>query len=506
MTGDQQNEIDNQSKPQGVRRFLRFSLIYALGDALAKGARIVLIPYYLSVLEQSQIGELAIVQAIIFLSWTLLAFGLGFAVRRYYYDYEKAGQSDAFVSSLWVSRWLGGLPVYGCLMLVGWWFYHWSEGTISLQLILLAITAGFLKGGLNVVEFWLNIREEPVKYRAFTFSQFLLTTLLIIYFVTFQSLGVLGIVLGEIVSYSLFVLVSAFMLFSKSKPMLTVVRWKEVTAYCAPVLPHALFMWGLMGVDRLVLTEYVGKAEIGVYEIGYLLGSFLSIVVRSMRAAWIPAYFRGAERTDSKAEFAKTASIYFVCTFATALLGLLYAPEIIWLFSLWSPSSYSESATIMQIVLFGFVAMAVFLAINQPLLYEQRTGLLASISGFGLAVNLVANWTLVPRFGIYGAAYATVIAYVAISLLTLTIMRRFYDFKWNGVQNVVLSTIFVLFGSTVFLLPNVPLLWIQPIKIVIFIMFLLATFFRIGRKPDNRIKIEARFTVRDVGRRPRVSQ
>lgn len=505
MTAKRPSESENAQKHHGIKRFIRFSLIYALGDALAKGARIVLIPYYLSVLNQSQIGELAIVQAIIFLSWTLLAFGLGFAVRRFYYDYEKAGQGDAFVSSLWSFRWLGGLPVYACLLLIGWWFSHWSEGTVGLQLVLLAITAGFLKGGLNVVEFWLNIREQPVKYRAFTFSQFLLTTILIIYFVTFQSLGVLGIVLGEIVSYFIFVLVSAFMLFRKSKPGWSIVRWSEVGNYCVPVLPHALFMWGLMGVDRLVLAEYVGKAEIGVYEIGYLLGSFLSIVVRSMRAAWMPAYFRHAEQSDSKLQFAKTASIYFVCTFATAILGLLYAPEIIWIFSFWSSSSYAESVNIMQIVLFGFVAMAIFLAINQPLLYEQRTGLLAFISGFGLLINLGANVLLVPRLGIYGAALATVIAYLAIALLTWAIMRRIYQFEWNNTQNLVLSTIFVLFGSTVFFLPNVPLLWVQPVKVGIFILFLLATLLRIGRNSENRIKIETRFSWRELGQRSKVS-
>lgn len=492
-----------KSSPQGIGRFLRFSLIYAFGDLLAKGARIVLIPYYLSVLQQSEIGILAVIQAIIFLSWTLLGFGLAFAVRRYYYDYEKEGQGNTFVSTLWCARWAGGLPVYGCLLLIGWWFYSWSDGSLGLNLILLAITAGFLKGGLNLVEFWLNIREEPVKYRAFTFSQFLLTTLLVIYFVSFQSLGVLGIVLGEIVSYSIFVLVSAFLLLRKSQPNLSVMRWNEVASYCVPVLPHALFMWGLMGVDRLVLNEYVDKAQIGIYEIGYLLGSFLSIVIRSMRAAWIPSYFRSAQETGSKAQFARTATVYFVCTYATAILGLLFAPEIIWIFSFASPSSYVESVTIMQIVLFGFVGMAIFLAVNQPLLYEERTGQLAAISGFGLAVNLLANFLLVPRYGIYGAATATVIAYAAISILTLVLMRRIYQFEWDTVQNFVLFAIFVAFGSTVFLLPNVPMIWVLPVKILIFTVFLSATIFRFGFDSKRRIKIEARFSRSDFGRQRR---
>ena len=489
------SDSSTPAAPKGAGRFLRFSLIYAFGDLLTKGARIVLIPYYLSVMTKAEIGELAVLQAIIFCVWTILAFGLGFAVRRYYYDYENQSPTlgDTFVSTLWLGRLIVGLPIYAMLLGAGYLFCEFSGGSLALNLILVAISAGFLKGGLNVVEFWLNIREEPIKYRAFTFSQFLTTTLIIIYFVSVMKLGVMGVILGELVSYSFFALVSAFLLFRKARPKFAVIDWRELFSYCAPVLPHALFMWGMMGIDRLILNEYVDKPEIGVYEIGYLLGSFLSIVVRSMRAAWIPSYFKNANDEDSKLQFGKIASIYFYFAFYTALAGMLFAPEIIWLFSLTATSSYLESVHVMRIVLFGFVAMAVFLAINQPLLYERRTGILALISFSGLVINVLVNLWLIPTMGIWGAAAATVAAYVFMAFITFVVTRKIYQFEWETGSNLVVCSAFIAFAVAACYLPPEPVLWILPVKVGVLVAFPLVPLFRVHRSESKAIKIEPRF-------------
>lgn len=485
------SEPTPKKAPKGIGKFLRFSLIYSLGDLVTKGARIVLIPFYLSVMEKSEIGELAILQAIIFCTWTILGFGLGFAVHKYYYEYKDNG--DAMVSTLWLTRLIGGLPFYALMMLAGYGFYSLGDNSIALPLILLAITAGFLKGGLNVVEFWLNIREEPVKYRAFTFAQFFLTTLIIIGLVAWCEMGVLGVVLGELISYTIFVFVSAAMLFRKAMPDLSVVRWKEIFGYCSPVLPHAFFMWGLTGVDRLMLDEYVKREEIGVYAIGYLLGSFLSIVVRSMRSAWLPAYFKNADAADSHKEFGKIASLYLFLAFFTALCGMFFASEIIYLFSMTSKTSYAESANVMQFVLFGFVAMALFLAINQPLFYARRTGTLSMISGFGLLVNIVVNLMLIPRMGIWGACAASVAAYVSMALVTFVVTSRVFSIKWETGGMLLTTFVFLVFGGIASLFPAESNFWLIPPKIVIVLLFPLVTLFRIRFSPGSSMKIESRF-------------
>lgn len=481
----------SQAAPKGAGRFLRFSLIYVLGDLLAKGARIVLTPFYVSVLTKAEIGELAVLQAIIICSWTLLGFGFHFAVHKYYHEYGERG--DSLVSSLWLARIIVALPFYGLLLLAGYGFHSVSGGSISLPLILLAITAGYLRGGINIVEFWLNIREEPVKYRAFTFCQFLLTTILILYLVLAQGMGVMGVVLGELISYSVFVFISAFMLFRKSVVNFKAVNWKQIFKYCSPVLPHSFFMWGLMGADKLILNMYVPKAEIGIYSIGFLLGSFLSIVGGSMRAAWLPAYFKNASAADSAQQFGKIASIFLFLICFTALFGMYFAAETVWLFSITADVSYAESAKVMQCVLFGFVSMSLFIALNQPLLYERRTGLLSTISGLGLATNVLINLWLIPRIGIWGAVTANVASYLLMAAVTFAVSNRIYKVTWETAALRLTSASFILFGGIAYLFPAETVIWVVPVKILLVILFPLITLFRIRFSNDSILRLESRY-------------
>lgn len=483
--------------PRGVGRFLRFTLIYGVGDLLAKGARIILIPFYLSVMTKAEIGELAVLQAISFCCWTLLGFGMSFAVQKFYVQYQDQGQDqghgDALASSLWLARWIGGLPFFALTMLLGWGFYHVSGESIALYLILAAITAGYLRGGINIVEFWLNIREEPLAYRAFTFGQFLLTTILIIYFVAGRGWGVAGVVLGELTSYSLFMVFSGVLLFKRAMPQLNIVNWREIFAYCLPVLPHAFFMGGLMGADRLILNQFVDRSEIGIYSIGFLLGSSLSIVIQSMRAAWLPAYFKNAQSADSHQQFGKIASIYFVATFFAALCGIFFAPEIVTLFSSTSTASYARSARVMQLILLGFVSMAVFLAVNQPLFYERKTGLLSMISGTGLLVNIVVNFSLIPLIGIWGAVTANIAAYSVMAVATLMVTRKIYNIQWETAALLQSTVVFLVFSGIAWGLPPETIVWLIPLKAIVLLVFVALILFRIRRSAGVLITLEPRF-------------
>lgn len=478
--------------PHGMGRFLRFSLIYFVGDMLTKGARIILLPFYMAFLSKGEIGEYAVLQAISFSCWTLLGFGFSFAVQKFYVEYKEDG--DALASSLWLSRLIGGLPFYGVMLLVGWGYHHVSGQSIPLYLIFVAITAGFLRGGINIVEFWLNIREEPLAYRAFTFGQFLLTTILVIYFVAGLGWGVAGIVLGELASYSLFVVFSGIFLFKRAMPRLSMVHWGEVFQYCLPVLPHAFFMGGLMGADRLILKQYVETSEIGTYTIGFLLGSSLSIVVQSMRAAWLPAYFRNAKSADSHQQFGKIASIYFVATFLTALCGIFFAPEIVSIFSSSTSVSYTQSARVMQFVLLGFVSMAVFLAVNQPLFYERKTGMLSMISGTGLLVNVGVNFVLIPIIGIWGAVVANVSAYSVMAIATLVVTKKIYNIHWETQAMLQSTAVFLAFGAIAWCLPAETILWLIPLKMIAILAFVGLVLFRVKISSGSFIKLESRFS------------
>ena len=89
MSDPQESVQSSADSPRGMGRFLRFSLIYGIGDLLTKGARIILLPFYMAVLSAAELGELYVLQAISFICWTLLGFGLHFAVQKFYVEYKE---------------------------------------------------------------------------------------------------------------------------------------------------------------------------------------------------------------------------------------------------------------------------------------------------------------------------------------------------------------------------------------------------------------------------------
>ena len=467
--------------------FLGSSLIYALGDLLTKGARIVLIPYYIAVFSKPEMGEWGILQAISIASFTLLTFGLGFATRRFHNQYGDDG--DSLVTTFWIGRMLAGLPLFGLLLLAGYGYQQWSSNPISFALIACAITTGFLRGGTNIVESWLNIREEPVKYRAFTFLQFLTTTLLVVYLVSWCEWGLFGAIAGETISFAGWTLVSGILLFRRSFPRWIGYDWREIASYCWPTLPHAFFMWAVMSADRLMLQEYVTKSELGVYEIGYSLAGFLSIVVMGIRAAWMPRYFRTADEPDAGVQYGKFATVYFYLILFTATAGILFVPELIGLIQMATGKDYSDSVDVFRVVLIGIVALAGFMAFNQPLLYQRRTGLIAMTSGFGFAVNIGCNLLLIPHLGIMGSAIATVVTYIAMAITMFVLVAIAKEIHWQTQAIAFLLLLSASIACSVLLLPAQTWDWTFSVRILLIAMYPLVTLFKFERNEQRQWKL-----------------
>ncbi len=437
-------------KPPGL---FRSTVLYAIGDFVTKGARIILVPYFLASLTPAELGQLAILTAIGFATWTLTAFGLGMTIQRQYFDYGD--NADRFVVTVWLGRLVGGLPVLAILLLAGWGYGQLYGDEIPTHLIQLSILAGYLRGGMNLIESWYIAREQPLRYRSFTFFQFLSITALIIYFISVQRLGVSGAIYGEFLGYIIWTVVAAVVLLRSARPSRGLVRWRTVLAYSLPVIPHSFFMWGLSGIDRLILQQQgVPLGDIGVYDVAYQLAMYLSIVTLALRAAWLPKYFKqAAEQPSTESskpavgpQFIATCGFYVQCVAVAAMAGWLLAPESFYLL-MGRPSE--SHVQLFRLVLAGNLAMALFQAFNVPILSEKRTEIVAVMSAIGLTANIAINYLLVEHYATYGAAWATVAAYLIMAMLMFLTIQRRYSIAWrlDSVLLVPLLSTTVMFLS-----------------------------------------------------------
>ena len=138
--------------------------------------------------------------------------------------------------------------------------------------------------------------------------------------------------------------------------------------------------------------------------------------------------------------------------------------------------------------------MAVFLAVNQPLFYERKTGMLSMISGTGLLVNIGVNFALIPMFGIWGAVLANIAAYSVMAISTLVVTKRIYNIQWETQAMLQSAAVFVAFGAIAWCLPAETNLWLIPVKMVAILAFVALVLFRVKLSSGSFIKLESRFT------------
>jgi O-antigen/teichoic acid export membrane protein len=186
-----------------------------------------------------------------------------------------------------------------------------------------------------------------------------------------------------------------------------------------PLVAHGLLGLLIFNSDLVFLRLFRDLASVGHYAAGYTLISFLLNLGVAYGMALLPTMTRLGARTDDERELYHTAQAQvFAAGFPIALGGALLAVELIrQVFGL----SYLPAGAALEVLIWSIpialsrnVAVAALVARNrQDLVLRTTTG--------STVLNLILNILLIPRFGILGAAWAT----VATELLRTVLALRF---------------------------------------------------------------------------------
>src|SRR5439155_21287733 len=100
--------------------------------------------------------------------------------------------------------------------------------------------------------------------------------------------------------------------------------YRAMQRFGGPLVPSALALWAINFIDRLLIGQYKGQAEVGVYSVAVRVSSAIAFLMIAFRTAW-PAFAysiedeRAAKRTYS---FVLTY-LLFVCCWLSLALGVL---------------------------------------------------------------------------------------------------------------------------------------------------------------------------------------
>jgi O-antigen/teichoic acid export membrane protein len=201
-------------------------------------------------------------------------------------------------------------------------------------------------------------------------------------------------------------------------------RWRTLTRQASPLGVATVMMAVYYQIDAVLLLQIAGTKETGIYGAAYGFLSPLLFLPAALMGSFFPVLSAIKERDP-----ARTRQLVQVCADVMAMIGL---PILAGSIALSGPivhliygAEFARSAGLLPILMIAFVAICYGnLAGNLSILLglRWRFALYATI---GAVANVGLNLALIPAYGAYGSAWATVATEsLTMGLMLLTSLRR----------------------------------------------------------------------------------
>ncbi|MCE0917106.1 lipopolysaccharide biosynthesis protein [Pseudomonas sp. NMI760_13] len=201
-------------------------------------------------------------------------------------------------------------------------------------------------------------------------------------------------------------------------------RWdrggqRELLSYSAKSHPDLLFQQVILRSDYLFIGAMLGSTALGHYAMASAAAELLLIVPEAVTTPLMKRLLQqdaGMERLTPLA-LRLTATVMLGACLSMALIGQ-------WLIVTLFGADYAPAYPALLALLPGLLGLCYASILRLDLLGKNRPGTVSLLMGAGAALNLVLNVLLIPTWGIVGAAAASSIAYLAVTVAMLVLYCR----------------------------------------------------------------------------------
>ena len=423
-----------------LKRLGTQSAIYGLGGVISRLIAVFLLPVYTVYLGRVGFGKIETIVALTTVLVIVLRMGITSAFFRFYFDSEDDAHRTLVVrTSFWFTM---GMATFG--LAIGFA----AAGPLARWLNLddpWLVRAGFvgLWAQMNYAQLTalFRVEERPVQFAIASIANVLITIGATIALVIGAHKGAIGAVIGNFLGtlavYVALLSYRRFQLgFQFDRSLL-----RAMNRFGMPLVPAALALWSINLISRFFINGYKGQAENGVYSLAVRISSVIIFAMTAFQLAW-PA-FAYSIKDDGEARrtyaYVLTYLLLITCWLSLALGAL--AP---WIVDLFDPKHhFGRSAEAVPVLCFATAAYSGYSVLAIGIGRMRQTQLNWVVSGFAAVVNIVLNVILIPRYGMMGAAVATLAAYVTLFGAMWLRSRHVYPVPYQWRRLFTLSAVAV---------------------------------------------------------------
>lgn len=194
------------------------------------------------------------------------------------------------------------------------------------------------------------------------------------------------------------------------------IRAKSLLSDSWPLILSGLAAMIYMRIDQIMLGEIIDNEAVGIYSAAVRISEAWYFIPMAIAGSVFPALIE-AQKKDQQLYHTQLEKLFNLMTILALTVALPVTITSEWIINTLYGHHYSESATILIIhvwsglfVFSGIASSRWFIAENLQRYTFYRT--LA-----GCLINITLNYVLIPKYGVIGSAWASVISQAVASVL-----------------------------------------------------------------------------------------
>jgi O-antigen/teichoic acid export membrane protein len=173
-----------------------------------------------------------------------------------------------------------------------------------------------------------------------------------------------------------------------------------------------------MKIDQLMIGRILGSEALGVYNTVVPLSEAWYFIPMSIVSSVFPAIIN-AKAEDQQRYQKRLQNLYDLMVAISLVIALIMTFASGLIYQIILKPEYSSGAPVLAVHVWAGIFVFLGVASSQYLINEGLTQLSLLRTAVGAIVNILLNLILLPRFGIIGAAWATLAAYAASTFFIL---------------------------------------------------------------------------------------
>lgn len=431
-----------------LRGLLRDASLYSLSSLLARGFSLITVPIFTRILSPADYGALDLLTYVALLAPLVIGCALDQAVGRYYLDSEVPPEEGRRIASTGLFYNVIAFAIVGIALLpaADYLASRWLGGQVGPGTVQIVLAFMWIQSVFYIATNQLRYLFRAKAFALCNIGNTIVSTAASFAFLVWFDLGIAGVFLGQGLGQLIFSVVCIYLARDCYRPVFDLSLLRRMLRYSLPLVPGTLAFFLMQYVDRYILNEMRGLADVGIYGMGARIASLVNLFLMGFQGAWWPVMMNNFREPGAPTRFRQVFEVYLFLTLIILVVLSLFGKEV--LLALTTPA-FAQGYVVVPLLVLGAVMASTANYFSYGIQIAEKNHLRMFLNLGALAASVVLNILLIPVMGVLGAALANAVCLTLLAAGSIAVSQRYYPVPYSWPRSLMVLLVAILASHAV---------------------------------------------------------